>query len=176
LVQRYVPEFEKWWNRYARPAGSSWRVDETYIRVRERWAYLFRAVDKQRLTADLLLSERRDIAAAKLFFTRAIKQHGPPQGFTLDGYPATHAALSELKAEKVLPRQTMLRTSKYLNNLIEQDRLRVKQCLYPMLGLKRFANAIITIGGIELVHRLRKGQFGTATLNQSVYGNHKSGS
>jgi transposase-like protein len=68
-VQRFVPEFEKRWNCYARPVGSSWRVDETYIRVRGRWTYLYRAVDKQGLTFDFLLSERRDIAAAKLFFT-----------------------------------------------------------------------------------------------------------
>jgi putative transposase len=126
-VQRFVPEFEKRWHRYARPGGTSWRVDETYIRVRGRWAYLYRAVDKQGLTVDFLLSERRDIAAAKLFFTQAIKQHGPPQRITLDGYPATHAALSELKAEAVLPQQTMVRTSKYLNNLIEQDHRSVKQ-------------------------------------------------
>lgn len=110
-VQCYVPEFGKRWNRYARPIGISWRVDETYIRVRGRWAYLYRAVDRQGLTVDFLLSERRDIDAAKLFFTQAIRQHGPPQRITLDGYPATHAALSELKAEEVLPQQTMVRTS-----------------------------------------------------------------
>ena len=137
-----------------------------YIRVRGRWTYLYRAVDKQGLTVDFLLSERRDIAAAKLFFTQAIKKHGPPKRITLDGYPATHAALSELKAEKVLPQQTMVRTSKYLNNLIEQDHRRVKQRVYPMLGFKRFANATVTISGIELVHRIRKRQFDISTLNQ----------
>jgi transposase-like protein len=102
-------------------------VDETYIRVRGRWTYLYRAVDRQGLTVDFLLSERRDIAAAKLFFTQAIKKHEPPQRITLDSYPATHAALSELKAEEVLSQRTMVRTSKYLNNLIEQDHRRVKQ-------------------------------------------------
>jgi len=158
-VQRFVPEFEKRWNRYARAAGSSWRVDETYIRVRGRWTYLYRAVDRQGLTVDFLLSERRDIAAAKLFFTQAIKPHGPPKRITLDGYPATHAALSELKAEEVLPQRTIVRTSKYLNNLSEQDHRRVKQRVYPMLGFKRFANATVTISGVELVHRIRKEQF-----------------
>src|SRR5215213_10444831 len=74
-VQRYVPEFEKRWTRFASPVGSSWRVDETYIRVRGRWTYLHRAVDKQGLTVDFLLSAHRDITAAKQFFTRAIKQH-----------------------------------------------------------------------------------------------------
>lgn len=112
-VQSFVPEFEKRWNRYARPVDSSWRVDETYIRVRGRWTYLYRAVDRQGLTVDFLLSERRDIAAPKLFFTQAIKKHGPPHRITIDGYPATHAALSELKTEEVLPQRTMVRTSKY---------------------------------------------------------------
>jgi transposase-like protein len=95
-VQCYVPEFEKHWSRYARPIGTSWRVDETYIKVRGRWTYLYRAVDKQGYTVDFLLSEHRDIAAAKQFSTQAIKQHGPPDKLTVDGYPATHTALNEL--------------------------------------------------------------------------------
>jgi transposase-like protein len=99
------------------------------------------------------------MATAKLFFTQAIKQHGPPQKITIDGYPATHTALSELKSDGLLPQQTRVRTSKYLNNLIEQDHRRVKQRVYPMLGFKRFANATITINGIELAQRIRKGQF-----------------
>jgi transposase-like protein len=75
-VQCYVPEFEKRWGRYARPVGTSGRVDETYIRVRGRWSYLYRAVDKQGPTVDFLLSERRVIAAAKRFFTRAVQLSG----------------------------------------------------------------------------------------------------
>ena len=75
-VQRYVPEFEKRWHRYARPVDTSWRVDETYIRVRGRWTYLYRAVDKQGLTVDFLLSRRRDIAAAKRFFIRVLHGRG----------------------------------------------------------------------------------------------------
>jgi transposase-like protein len=118
-VQRFVPEFEKRWNRYAPPVGSSWRVDETYIKVCGRWTYLYRAVDRQGYTVDFLLSEHRDIAAAEQFFTRAIKQHGPPERITVDGYPATHSAISELKTKNVLPQDTKVRTSKYLNNLIE---------------------------------------------------------
>jgi transposase-like protein len=96
-VQHYAPEFEKRWSRYARPVGTSWRVDETYIRVGGRWTYLYRAVDKRGLTVDFLLSEHRDITAAKRFFTGAIERHGTPETVTLDGYPATHAAVAELK-------------------------------------------------------------------------------
>jgi len=87
-VQRFMPEFEKRWNCYARQVGMSWRVDETYIKVRGRWTYLYCAVDKQGLTVDFLLSEHRDIAAAWRFFTRAKEQHGAPNKITLDAYPA----------------------------------------------------------------------------------------
>jgi transposase-like protein len=149
-VQCYVPEFEKRWRRYVRLVGLSWRVDETYLRVGGRLPYLYRAVDKQGLTVDFLLSKHRDIEAAKRFFTQAINQHGSPERITVDGYPATHAALSELKTEDVLPQQTKVRTSKCLNNLIEQDHRRVKQRVYPMRGFKKFVNAAITISGIEL--------------------------
>src|SRR5215207_3787246 len=109
-VQCYVPEFEKRWSRYARPVGTSWRVDETYIRVLGRWSYLYRAVDRQGLTVDFLLSERRDIAAAKRFFTRAVQRHGTPERITLDGYPATHAAVAELKASGVIHSEVKART------------------------------------------------------------------
>ncbi len=149
-VQCFVPEFEKRWICYARPVGTSWRVDETYIKVRGRWNYLYRAVDKHGLTVDFLLSEHRDIAAVKRFFTRAIERHGTPETITLDGYPATHAAVAELKKSGVLRSQAKVRTSKYLNNLVEQDHRKVKQRFYPMLGFKKFRNAAVTISGIEL--------------------------
>jgi len=158
-VQRYVPEFEKRWNCHARPVGTSWRVDETYIRVRGRWTYLYRAVDRRGLTVDFLLSEHRDISAAKQFFTRAIERHGAPERITLDGYPATHSAVAELKKSGMLRLETKVRTSKYLNNLVEQDHRRVKQRIYPMLGFKKFGSAAVTISGIELVQKIKKGQF-----------------
>jgi transposase-like protein len=161
-VQCYVPEFEKQWRRYARPVGTSWRVDETYIRVHGRWTYLYRAVDKHSLTVDFLLSEHRDIAAAKRFFSRAIERHGTPKSITLDGYPATHTAVAELKKGRVLRQETKIWTSKYLNNLIEQDHRRVKQRVYPMLGFKSFRNAAIAITGMELAQKIRKGQFDTS--------------
>jgi transposase-like protein len=163
-VQCYVPEFEKLWRRYARPVATSWRVDETYIRVGGRWAYLYRAVDKHGLTVDFLLSEHRDIAAAKRFFRRAIERHGAPERITLDGYPATHSAVAGLKKSGVLRPQTKVWTSKYLNNIVEQDHRRVKQRIYPMLGFKQLRNAAVTIGGIELVQKIRKGQFDTSAV------------
>jgi transposase-like protein len=163
-VQRYVPEFEKRWHPYARPVGASWRVDETYIRVKGRWTYLYRAIDRHGLTVDFLLSEHRDITAAQRFFTRAIERHGAPERITLDGYPATHSAVAELKKSGLLHPQTRVWTSKYLNNIVEQDHRRVKQRIYPMLGFKQFRNATVTIGGIELVQKIRKGRFDTSAV------------
>src|SRR5215510_2708043 len=81
-VQRYVPEFEKQWQRYARPVGTSWRVDETYIKIRGKWGYLYRCVDKEGQTVDFLLSEHRDIAVAKQFFRQAVERRGAPEKVT----------------------------------------------------------------------------------------------
>ena len=92
-IQRYVPEFEKRWNRFACRAGASWRVDETYVKIKGRWTYLYRAVDKEGKTVDFLLRAKRDVAAAKVFFRRAFKSQGRlPRAITLDGYQAFHRA------------------------------------------------------------------------------------
>ncbi|WP_425338896.1 IS6 family transposase [Methylocapsa acidiphila] len=159
-ITRYVPEFEKRWNRFACRAGVSWRVDETYVKIKGKWTYLYRAVDKQGKTVDFLLRAKRDVAAAKAFFRRAFKSQGRlPQKITLDGYQASHRAAREILNEHQRGNRTKVRSSKYLNNLIEQDHRSIKLRLGPMLGLKRFRSASITIAGIELVHRVRKGQF-----------------
>jgi transposase-like protein len=85
-VHHYAPEFERRWNRFARPAGSSWRVDETYVRIRGKWVYLYRAVDSAGRTVDFRLSGKRDVGAARAFFRKAIKSQGSaPRTITLDG-------------------------------------------------------------------------------------------
>ena len=163
-VQRYVPEFMKRWQRYARPVGTSWRCDETYIRIKGQWGYLYRAVDREGQTVDFFLSEHRDIAAAKRFFAQAIEKRGVPQKITLDGYAASHVAVGELQEEGILPTTLLVRTNRYLNNMIEQDHRRVKQRVRPMLGFERFDHAALTISGIELVHQIKKGQFDISVL------------
>src|SRR3982751_2874797 len=164
-VQRYVPEFEKRWSRYARPVGGSWRCDETYIKVKGRWTYLYRAVDKQGRTVDFLLSAKRDVATAKRFFQKAMKGNGTPRVITLDAYAASHRAVRELKAAGAIPERVRVRSCKYLNNGIEQDHRRVKQRIGPMLGFKRFDSAAVTISGIELAAKIRKEQFKVGKLS-----------
>ena len=139
------------------------RSTHPYVKLRGRWVYLYRAVDRAGQTVDFRLSARRDLAAAKAFFKKASKSQGhPPQTITLDGYAASHRAVREMKADGVLPEDTTLRQSKYLNNLIEQDHRNIKSRVNVMLGFKRFKNAAITIAGIELMHGIRKGQFNLA--------------
>jgi transposase-like protein len=163
-VQRYVPEFEKRWRRYARPVGTSWHIDETYIKIKGTWAYLYRGVDKAGQTIDFFLSKHRDIAAAKRFLQQAIEKRGVPQKITLDGSAASHKAVAALQQEQVLPADLVVRTNRYLNNVIEQDHRRMKQRVRSMLGFKRFAHTVITISGIELVHQITKGQFDISAL------------
>ncbi len=150
-VQHYTPEFEKRWERYARSTGGSWRMDE--------WMYLYRAVDKAGKTVDFYLSRKRDVNAAKAFLRKALKGQRIPTKITLDAYAASHRAVAELKSSGELPKRVRVRTSKYLNNTIEQDHRRVKQRLRPMLGLKSFRTATVVIGGIELADKIKKGQF-----------------
>ena len=158
-VQHYTPEFEKRWKRYARSVGGSWRMDETYVKVRGEWVYLYRAVDKAGKTVDFLLSRQRDINAAKAFLRKAMKGQRVPAKVTLDAYAASHRAVADLKRDGELPKRVIVRSSKYLNNLIEQDHRRIKQRLRPMLGLKSFQTADIVISGIELAEKIKKGQF-----------------
>src|ERR687886_863007 len=159
-VLHYAPEFEKRWKRYAKMVGLSWRVDETYVKVRGEWTYLYRAVDGEGRTVDFWLSKRRDINAAKCFLRRALREHGDPLSITLDAYAASHRAIEQLKEEGEIHYEKMrVRSCAYLNHMVEQDHRRIKFRLAPMLGFKRFENARVVIAGVELAQKIRKQQF-----------------
>jgi transposase-like protein len=116
-VIRYVPEFEKRWNRFARPVNTSWRVDETYISIRGKWHFLYRAVDKHGKTVDFLLRPDRSIAAAQAFFRKALSTCLPrwPRKITLDGHKQSHLALRYLRREDPKWKFVQVRSSQYLN-------------------------------------------------------------
>ena len=117
-VRRYTPEFDKRWSRFSAQTGTSWRVDETYVRIRGQWAYLYRAVDAAGKTVDFRLSPRRNVASAKAFLRKALRSQGrSPSTITLDGYAASHRAVRELQQQGMLAELTKLRSSKYLNEM-----------------------------------------------------------
>jgi putative transposase len=155
-ILKYRPLLEDAFHRRKRPVGHSWRMDETSIRVKGEWQYLYRAVDKSRQTIDFLLTEHRDTDAALRFLTQAIRRHGIPQKITIDGSEANEAAIkryNEAHGTCIIIRQV-----KYLNNLVEQDHRAVKRVTQPMLGFKAFDAAQATLAGIELMHMLKKRQ------------------
>ena len=138
------------------PVGRSWRMDETYAKVGGQWKYLYRAVDKDGDTIDFLLRAKRDHAAARAFFERAIDLHGVPEKITINKSGSNTAAIVSIQADSGLPIE--MRQSKYLNNIVEQDHRAVKRIARPMLGFKTFRCARILIAGIEIMHMIRKGQ------------------
>ena len=127
--------------------------------------HLYRAIDSAGRTVDFRLSRKRNVAAAKAFFRKAIKSQGSaPQTITLDGYAASHRAVREMKIDGQLTADTGVHSSKYLNNLTEQDHRGVKLRVGPMLGFKRFRTTAIVIAGIERLRRIYKGQFSFGRL------------
>jgi putative transposase len=155
-VIRYSPQLEEAFHRRKRPVGRSWRMDETYIRVKGQWRYLYRAVDKTGQTIDFLLTEYRDTEAALRFLTQAIRRHGVPEKITIDGSEANEAAIK--RYNEAHGTHIIIRQVKYLNNLVEQDHRAVKRVTRPMLGFKSFNAAQATLAGVELMHMLKKRQ------------------
>jgi transposase-like protein len=163
-VGRYTPEFVKRLNRFGRTAGRLSRVDQTYIKVRGHWSFRYQAADKAGQTIDFRLSRIRDVARAKAFFKKAIRHEGrSPHTIALDGHAASDRAVREMRTGGLLPKRAVVRSSEYLNNLIEQAHRGVKSRTRPMPGFKNFESAAITIAGVELLRRIHKDQF---ALNQ----------
>ena len=155
-VMKYSPQLEEAFHRHKRPVWVSWRMDETYIKVKGKWCYLYRAVDKQGQTIDFLLTEQRDEQAAKRFLIKAIRRHGVPEKITIDGSAANEAAIKSYNEEHGTT--IVIRKIKYLNNIVEQDHRGVKRITRPMLGFKSFEAAECTLAGVELMHMIKKRQ------------------
>ena len=154
---RFLPLIEKIARKHKRPVGGSWRMDETYIKVKGVWKYLYRAVDKEGKTVDFLLTAKRDMAAAKRFFDKAMGANGDPGKVAMDKSGANMAAIDAINAGRGVP--ILVRQAKYLNNIVEQDHRAIKRLTRPMLNFKSFRSAASVLAGIELMHMIRKGQF-----------------
>jgi putative transposase len=155
-VVKYSPQLEEAFHQRKRPVWVSWRMDETYIKIKGQWYYLYRAVDKTGQTIDFLLTDQRDEHAAKRFLTQAIRRHGVPEKITIDGSAANEAAIKSYNQEHGT--HIIIRQVKYLNNIVEQDHRAVKRVTRPMLGFKSFVAAQDTLAGIELMHMIKKRQ------------------
>nr|WP_181375171.1 IS6 family transposase [Pectobacterium carotovorum]ALG88708.1 ISYps1 transposase [Pectobacterium carotovorum] len=158
-IIRLVPLLDKTFCRHKRAVGRRWRMDETYIKVRGQWKYLYRVIDTAGQTIDFLLTAKRDVAAALRFFRKAIRHHGEPDAVTIDKSGANTAALAALNADKPEEETITIRQSKYLNNLVEQDHRNIKRRTRSMLGFKSFRRAQTILAGIELLNMIRKGQY-----------------
>ena len=155
-VIKYSPQLEAEFHRRKRPVWVSWRMDQTYIRVKGVWRYLYRAVDKFGKTIDFLLTKQRDKKAARRFLNKAMGRHGVPEKITIDGSDANAAAIKSDNEDHSTSIE--IRQVKYLNNIVEQDHRGVKRITRPMLGFQAFEAAQCTLTGIELMRMIRKGQ------------------
>lgn len=161
-VTRYAGAIAEAARRRKGPCDRSWRMDETYIKVKGNGVYLYRAVDKYGKTLDFMLSQRRNKPAATKFFARALEVNGLPRKIVIDKSGANTAGIKAIN--KMLkgfgcPIPIEMVRRKYLNNIIEQDHRFIKRRIRLMLGFKSFASAASVLAGIELVNMIRKGQF-----------------
>lgn len=170
LVVRYAPQIAAQAQKRKRPTSGSWGVDETYIKVKGKWTYLYRAVDRDGQTLDFMLSEHRNLGTARRFFKLAIASNGVPHKIVIDksganlaGAQAINNILKITGTDKLIE----ILQVKYLNNILEQDHRFIKRVTKHMLGFKAFQSASATIAGIEVAHMIRKNQF--ANDNRSPF-------
>ncbi len=178
-AQHYAPELEKRCRPHLKACNDSWKVDETYIKIKKVWFYLYRAVDSDGQTLEFLLSPSRDAEAAKSFFLKTVQPSAysaseacpmhemeaasrtaqlTPRVINVDKNAAYPKAMAELKAAGVLSEHVELRQIKYLNNLIEQDHRFIKRLTKPGMGFFSFETAWRTLQGFEIMNMIRKGQ------------------
>jgi putative transposase len=169
----YAPLLLEQFNQRKRAVTGKWHIDETYIKVRGRWMYLYRAIDSNGDTVEFWFSEQRNLTAAKRFLRMALERHGRPERIVIDGSQTNREAILSSDAESRLRDRSRrrlnpirIRQTRYLNNRIEQDHRAVKRRIRPMLGFKSITSARAILGGIEMVHMIRKGQAKHAQIPQ----------
>src|SRR5271163_5006095 len=159
-VQRYAPELDRRLRKRLKATNDSWRVDETYVRVKGKWVYLYRAVDSTGATIDFLLSAKRDATAAERFLAKALGggNHPAPRVINTDEHAGYPPAIVRLKAEETLEENCRHRPVQYLNNILEQDHRAIKRRVRASQHFRSFWGAWRTIAGYEAIHMIRKGQ------------------
>ncbi|WP_026221723.1 IS6 family transposase [Bacillus sp. 37MA] len=159
-VHQYSPELDDRVRHHLRPTNNSWRVDETSIKVKGQWMYLYRAVDSKGNTIDFYLGKARDKQAAKCFFKKALRSFhvSKPRVITVDKNPTYPVAIQKLKKEKRMPEGIQIRQVRYLNNIVEQDHRFIKKRVRSMLGFKSYETATYILNGIEAMHMIKKRQ------------------
>ena len=161
-IQRWVfkfsPEVEKNMNKRKRQVGSSWRMDETYIKVGGKDRYLYRAVDKFGNTVDFLLTKRRMKGSAQKFLNKAIGNNSKPRVINIDKSGANKSRIRSINRELLTVKKIKIRQCKYLNNIVEQDHRNIKRRISIDTGFKEFESAQRTLAGIEVVNIIRRGQ------------------
>jgi len=161
-IQRWVfkfsPEVEKNMNKRKRQVGSSWRMDETYIKVGGKDRYLYRAVDKFGNTVDFLLTKRRMKGSAQKFLNKAIGNNSKPRVINIDKSGANKSGIRSINRELMTVKKIKIRQCKYLNNIVEQDHRNIKRRISIDTGFKEFDSVQRTLVGIEVVNIIRKGQ------------------
>ncbi|MBG9522338.1 transposase [Bacillus thuringiensis] len=173
-VHQYGPELDKRIRRHLKQTNDSWRVDETYIKVKGQWMYLYRAVDSEGNTIDFYLSKSRNHKAARRFFKKALRSFhvSKPRIITVDKNPAYPIAIEQLKKEKRITMGTKIRRIKYLNNIVEQDHRFIKKRIRSMLGFKSYKISASILSGVEAIHMVKKEQIDLqdqSVQNQKVF-------
>lgn len=159
-VMIYAPKIEKRTRKHLKSANDSWRVDETYIKIKGKWKYLYRAVDSNGDTLDFMLSAKRNSLAAKRFLKKVLKSRYNKhlRVINVDKNAAYPIAIEELKQEEILSTECESRQKKYLNNIIEQDHRFPKKLAKYKSYFQDFYTAWRTLRGYEIMHAIRKGQ------------------
>ncbi|MCL1127580.1 IS6 family transposase [Shewanella surugensis] len=164
-VIKYAPQLDAIFRRKKRKVSGSWRMDETYIKVKGQWVYYYRAVDKFGAVIDFYLSENRDEPAARAFFDKAIKSSGVPHRVVIDKSGANAAALDTINIRLWLMGCMLLMIEvlavKYLNNIVEQSHRKVKGKMHQCLGWQSWLGAEATLAGVEVWSMIKLGQMKT---------------